>query len=213
MKNIKAVLFDFDGTLLNTNALVFASYNYAFNKVFGRDITEEEIHSLFGRPLYSSLADFGEEHQDALFVAYREFNGENLETMVEPFEHTTDGVRMIKALGYKTGIVTSKRMETLLSGMKKLNLENGFDIIITPEDTKKHKPDAGPLLEACRRLGILPEECLYVGDSIFDFECAKNAGAHMAGVNYSTTREALLTYDPLFMVDNMAELANLLKNR
>lgn len=212
MKNIKAVLFDFDGTLMNTSAFLFAAYNYAFNKVFKRDITYDEIHVLFGRPLYSSLADFGEENQDALFRAYNEFDDHG-SYPPEPYTCAAEGVKMLRAAGFITGIVTSRGRNSLSDGVRAMGLDDTyFDVYITPEDTERHKPLPDPILEACRRLGIKPEECIYVGDSVFDLECACAAGAVPVGVNYSTSRDALLTYNPAFMADSIVELAEILNN-
>lgn len=206
---IKAVLFDFDGTLLNTNDLIFSSYEYAFRKVLGRSITEEEIHDLYGKPLYSSLAKYGK-HQDALCVTYREFNESHHDELVKKFTDAAEGVLLFKRHGIKTAVVTSKRRYTLEKGIRILGLENCFDALITPENTTKHKPDPEPVLKACELLNTAPETSLMVGDSVFDFECARRAGAHLAGVNYSTTRDALLEYSPEYMTDTILELAKII---
>lgn len=203
---IKAVLFDFDGTLLNTNDLIFASYEHAFQQVLGRGITDEEIHSLYGRPLYSSLEVYGQ-YQDELYRIYREYNESNHDALVKKFPGAEEGVYLLKQHGYKTAVVTSKRQETLKRGLRVLGLEHMFNGLITPDDTPRHKPDPMPVLLACERLGVLPEECIMVGDSIFDFECGKRAGTQLAGVNYSTTRKQLLAYEPKYMVDTLLELA------
>lgn len=204
---IKAVLFDFDGTLLNTNDLIFTSYEYAFVKVLGRSITEEEIHDLYGKPLYSSLAKYGE-FQDRLCDTYREFNESHHDKLVKTFDLAADGVRKIKAHGFKTAVVTSKRRSTLEKGIRILGLDDFFDVLITPDNTDRHKPDPQPVLKACELLGVSPDEAIMVGDSIFDFECAKRAGAALAGVNYSTTRDAIAAYSPDYMVDTIDELAD-----
>lgn len=203
---IKAVLFDFDGTLLNTNDLIFASYEYAFRKVLGRSITDEEIHDLYGKPLYSSLAKYGEA-QDALCDTYREFNESHHDELVKKFRGAAEGVRIFKDSGIKTAVVTSKRRYTLDKGIRILGLENYFDVLITPDCTEQHKPHPEPVLKACELLGVSPEEALMVGDSVYDFECGKRAGVMLAGVNYSTTRDALLEYSPLYMVDTLEDLA------
>lgn len=203
---IKAILFDFDGTLLNTNDLIFASYSHAFMTVMGRDITEEEIHSLYGKPLYSSLAVYGD-YQDDLYREYRRFNSDNHDRLVKFFDGAAEGVKLLKESGYKTAVVTSKRADTLKRGIKLLGLDGYFDILITPDDTDKHKPDPTPVLVACERLGVKAEESIMVGDSIFDMQCAKSAGAEFAAVTYSTTLDVLLENKPEYVSDTIEEFA------
>lgn len=204
---VKAVLFDFDGTLLNTNDLIFNAYRYTFKNVLGRDITDEEIHSLYGRPLYESLAVYGDA-QDELYRQYRFFSDKYHNEYVKEFPNNKEGVLAFKDKGIKLGIVTSKREESLKRGLEFLDLLDKFDILITPKDTKKHKPDPEPILAACEKLLISPKECIYLGDSIFDFECALSAGCIAAGVNYSTTLDAILKYKPTYMVDSVMDLFN-----
>ncbi len=206
---IKAILFDFDGTLLNTNNLIFSSYSHAFKTVLGRDITEKEIHALYGKPLYDSLAKYGV-HQDELYREYRKYNLEKHDELVEYFDNAAEGVIMLKECGYKLAVVTSKRMDTLMRGIHLLKLDNYFDTLITPADTDKHKPDPSPILTACERLSVKADECIMVGDSIFDLQCGRAAGARLCAVKYSTTFDALLEYNPEYIVDSIKELANII---
>lgn len=204
---IKAILFDFDGTLLNTNNLIFSSYSHAFKTVLGRDITSDEIHALYGKPLYDSLAKYGV-NQDALYREYRKYNLEKHDELVEYFDKAAEGVIMLKEHGYKLAVVTSKRTDTLMRGLRLLKLDNCFDILITPADTDKHKPDPTPILVACERLGVDAAECVMVGDSIFDLQCGKAAGTRLCAVKYSTTFDALLEYNPEYITDSIEEFAN-----
>ncbi|MCX7714982.1 MAG: pyrophosphatase PpaX [Clostridia bacterium] len=203
---IEAVLFDFDGTLINTNDLIFASYSHAFRTVLGRDITMEEIHALYGKPLYSSLGIYGE-YQDALHNAYREFNQKHHDELIQYFDKASEGVKRLKNCGYKLAVVTSKRLPTLLRGIHLLGLDNYFDALITPDDTIRHKPDPMPIFAACEKLNVRPADSVMVGDSVFDLECGKRAGTKLAAVKYSTTFDKLLEFNPDFVVDNILELA------
>lgn len=208
---IKAVLFDFDGTLMNTNDLIFESYGYAFRQVLGRDVTDEEIHNMYGKPLYSSLAKYGDK-QDEIYRVYREYNEKNHDRLVKFFDGAAEGVRILHENGYKLAVVTSKREVTLKRGIKLLGLEDCFDVLITPADTDKHKPDPTPVLVACERLGVKPGESVMVGDSVFDLQCGKGAGTKLAAVTYSTTFDALKEYHPEYVVDTLAELADIIIN-
>ncbi len=208
---IKAVLFDFDGTLINTNDLIFDSYRTAFRRVLGRHIDDAEILSLYGRPLYASLMEYGEVGE-ALYYAYREFNESRHDRLAKAFEGAVEGVNSIREKGYITGIVSSKRLELVERGLKLMNLTDAFDIIITPADTEKAKPDPEPILCACRRLEINPCEAIYVGDSEFDLAAGNAAGTKIAAVKYSMApHERLLEFKPDYFIDSIEELAGILE--
>ncbi len=203
----KAVLFDFDGTLINTNELIFESYRVAFRSVLNREITFDEILNLYGRPLYPSLMEYGEEGE-RLYNIYREFNNDNHDKMAKAFDGASEGVRILKDKGYLLGIVTSKRLHMVERGLKIMGLENIFDVIVTPDDTQKTKPDPEPVLCGCNKLGVVPGDAFYVGDSVFDMESGKSAGTRLCAVKYSITpHDMLLTFSPDFFVDTIEEFA------
>lgn len=207
---IKAVLFDFDGTLINTNDLIFSSYQVAFKSVLNREIGMDEMLKLYGRPLYSSLAEYGEK-RERLYEVYREFNAENHDRLAKPFDGAYEGVKKMKDNGYLVGIVTSKRLHMVEKGIKLLGMDGMFDVIITPDDTEKSKPDPEPVLCGCERLGVLPQETIYVGDSIFDMEAGQRANVKLCAVKYSLTPpQQLLAFKPDYFVDTIDELADFL---
>ena len=208
---IKAVLFDFDGTLIDTNELIFKSYRKAFKEVLNRDIDNEEILRLYGRPLYGSLMEYGEPGE-MLYKVYREFNETQHDNLAKPFDGVYEGVQKISDKGYKMGIVTSKRMHLVKRGLDLIGIAKFFDVIITPDDTQKGKPDPEPILLGCEKLGVLPEETIYVGDSVFDMQAAKAAGTQLCAVKYTlTSHQNLLGFKPEFFVDSIAELAKELR--
>ena len=208
---IKAVLFDFDGTLINTNDLIFKSYEVAFEKVLNRKIGMDEILKLYGKPLYSSLAKYGEAGE-WLYQIYREFNAANHDRMAKPFDGVYEGVQLILQKGYRIGIVTSKRLHMVKRGLEIIDLDDKFEVIVTPDDTEKTKPDPEPILYGCKKMNISPQDALYVGDSIFDMEAAKRAGSQLCAVKYSVTpHNELLKFNPLYFVDSILELAEALE--
>ncbi len=208
---IRAVLFDFDGTLIDTNELIFKSYRKAFKKVLNRDIDDEEILKLYGRPLYGSLMEYGEPGE-MLYKVYREFNETQHDNLAKPFDGVCEGVQKISDKGYKMGIVTSKRMHLVKRGLDLIGIADFFDVIITPDDTQKGKPDPEPILLGCEKLDVLPEETIYVGDSVFDMQAAKSAGTQLCAVKYTlTNHQNILEFKPEFFVDSIAELAKELR--
>lgn len=207
----KAVLFDFDGTLINTNELIFESYRVAFKTILKREITTEEILNLYGRPLYPSLMEYGEVGEQ-LYNVYREFNKVHHDKMIKEFDGAYEGVKELKDKGYKTGIVTSKRLHMVERGLKILKMDSLFNVIITPDDTQKAKPDPEPIVCGCQRLGVEPKDAIYVGDSVFDMEAGQRAGTGLCAVKYSITApEQLLAFSPEFFVGTIKELAEQLE--
>ncbi len=207
---IKGILFDFDGTLINTNDLIFKSYEVAFQAVFNRKIEMEEILTLYGKPLYPSLMKYGEEGE-RLYKIYREFNETHHDELVKTFPGVYEGVKMLAESGYKLGIVTSKRPHLVKRGLDILQLSDIFEVIVTPDDTKENKPHPEPILLGCKKIGVLPQNTIYVGDSLFDMQAGQAAGTELCAVKYSVTpKEDLLKFNPMFFVDTIKELASAL---
>ena len=205
---IQTVLFDFDGTLINTNDLIFASYRYAFRKVLNREITMKEILELYGRPLYPSLEKYGEK-QEEIYRAYKMFEQrpEN-ETLVKKFDGVYEGIQLLHKHGFLLGIVTSKRMHAVQKSLEFLELTNIFDVIVTPDEPVKPKPSPEPVLLACRRLGIAPDTAVMVGDSVFDLISGREAGCLTCALTYSTTPlEDLKKEKPVYLADSVYQLA------
>ncbi len=208
---IKAVLFDFDGTLINTNDLIFSSYKIAFKSVLNRDITIEEMLKLYGRPLYPSLMEYGEAGEE-LYRIYREYNETNHDHLAKAFDGALAGVLELKKMGIPMGIVTSKRIHLVKRGISLMNMDGLFDVIITPDETTKTKPDPEPVLCGCEKIGFAPHEVVYVGDSVFDMESGRRAGCKICAVNYSLTpKEQLEAFSPEYFVDTILDFAKLIK--
>lgn len=204
----KAILFDFDGTLINTNDLIFEAYKIAFKTVLNREPKTEEMLKFYGRPLRASMMEYGGA-AERLCDVYRKFNDENHDKMVKGFLGAREGVEELKKKGYKLGIVTSKRLHMVERGLKIIKMDGLFDTIVTPDDTQKAKPDPEPVLCGCSRLGVSPEDTVYVGDSVFDMESGRRAGTKLCAVTYSLTpQDQLLAFSPEFVVDNIKVLAD-----
>ncbi len=205
---IEGILFDFDGTLINTNDLIFKSYEIAFREVFNRKIEMDEILTLYGKPLLTSMMKYGEEGE-RLYKIYREYNETHHDEMVKSFPGVYEGVIKLKENGYKLGIVTSKRPRLVKRGLEILGLSDVFSVIVTPDDTKETKPHPQPILLGCEKLGVLPQNTIYVGDSIFDMQAGQAANTMLCTVKYSVTPpKDLLKYNPMYFVDTIEEFAD-----
>jgi pyrophosphatase PpaX len=177
------VLFDLDGTLIDSGPMIVASMKHAAKSVLGREIPEEVLSAAVGGPgLAAQMHELAPDRVDDLVTAYREHN-EPLHDELEAFWEVTEVLPRLRAEGRRLGIVTAKRRATVDLAFRRLpELESNFEVVITSDDTKRHKPSPDPLLAAVERLGALPEEAAYVGDSPFDIRAAKAAGVYAIAV-------------------------------
>lgn len=208
---IKAVLFDLDGTLIDTNELILNSFKHTFKEILELHVPEEEMSRIFGKPLVSTLASYNEEKVDELVNCYRSYNEAHHDTMCEPFDGVLELLTRLKNKGYKLGIVTSKRVDLAKRGCDISGITKYFDVFITPESTEKHKPNGEPVLKACRDLGIEPKEAIMIGDAPADILSGKNAGASTCGVRYTALPiSELEVHDPDFFIENPLQLLDIL---
>jgi pyrophosphatase PpaX len=209
---IKNILFDLDGTLLDTNELIIQSFQHTYKRHLNKHVDKEEIIKSFGEILKITLdREFGEISDEAI-KTYRGFQVGNFEKLIAIHSGVADGVKELQRLGYKLGIVTSRLNESATRGLKHFGLMDYFESIISADDTEIHKPDPTPALMALAQLSGKPEETMIVGDSSFDILCGKNAGMTSVAVGWSALpRDIILKCEPDYVVESMDELVTLIK--
>lgn len=210
---IKAVLFDLDGTLLDTNELIYKSFYYTFKEGLNLELSKDEITSMFGQPLQDSFKDYAKEEEiDNLIKMYREYNESLHDNMCDAFLGVNELLNELKRRNIKIGIVTSKRDILARRGMEIANIIDYMDVIVTPECTDKHKPNREPAIYACNKLDIEPKEAIMVGDSHFDLMCGKDAGCKTCGVKYTVLDiKRLEEVNPDYFIDEPMDLLNFIK--
>jgi pyrophosphatase PpaX len=179
------VLFDLDGTLIDSGAIIVASMRHAATTVLGREIPDEQLKAAVGGPgLIAQMRALDEARVDELVDAYRAHN-EPLHAVLEPCPGIEDALRVLRDDGRRMGIVTAKRLMTVRLAFDVLpELEEFFEVVIGSDDTERHKPHPDPILAALDRLGAGPEDTVYVGDSPFDVAAAKAAGVTAVAVGW-----------------------------
>ena len=174
---VKAVLFDLDGTLIDSIPLIVASMRHAMSTVLALDLSDEQLMKNIGTPLVKQMRGFSPEHADELLRVYREHNALHHDSWVKEYPMTSETLVAIRAMGYPVGVVTSKAGEGARRGLAVTGLDKYIDALVTCDDTDIHKPEPEPLYLAAERFGVQATECVYVGDSEFDMMAAKAAGA------------------------------------
>ncbi|MDR6882994.1 pyrophosphatase PpaX [Bacillus sp. 3255] len=205
---IQTVLFDLDGTIVDTNELIVQSFLHSLEGETPEPVGRELIIPNMGRPLVEQMEFFsGRKEVEELIKKYRTFNLAKHDELVKEFPHVRTVMAKLHENGVKIGIVTSKIRQTTLMGLKLCGLDPYVSTIVTVEDVKEAKPHPEGILAAMATLGGSPETTLMVGDSHYDIEAAKNAGVVSVGVTWSWKgRSYLEQYNPDHLIDDMFDL-------
>lgn len=175
--DIKCVLFDLDGTLINTIDLICRSFDHAVQNVLGQKLSRQELLKNIGRPLMVQMRNFSEDKAEQLMDAYNQHNLAHHDQHVFEYPQTAATLNWLKyEKELKIGVVTSKVRDLSLRGLKLTGLLKFIDTVVAMEDTKVHKPSPDPVKEALKRLDCGANESLFVGDSPFDIDAGKSAG-------------------------------------
>jgi pyrophosphatase PpaX len=178
------VLFDLDGTLIDSGSMILASFRHATRTVLAREIPDAElVAAVGGTTIHEQMRFFDAGRVDELVEAYREHNTP-LHAELEAFKGADDLLETLVAEERKLGIVTAKRRKTVDLAFDVLGIGRFFEAVVTADETARHKPDPEPVLLALERLGAEPAEAAFVGDSPFDVGAGKAAGVYSVGVTW-----------------------------
>jgi pyrophosphatase PpaX len=209
-----AILYDFDGTLLDTVPMIMESFRIAFLEVTGHEEDKDFLLSTIGLPLAQAFSHYEPDVQRALHDSYIRANNSLLATAVRSFDGVEEGLFALKQMGVRQGVVTSKRRDAALVSINQFGLQVYFDTIVTREDTTVHKPYPEPLYLGMKNLGIADvSRVLYVGDSVHDLRSATNAGMDSAAVNWTYMPKADLAAEkPKYWLERLTDLSCILSD-
>jgi pyrophosphatase PpaX len=202
------VLFDFDGTVIDSGAIILASMRHATQTVLGRDVEDEILMAAVGGAgLNEQMRLLDDTRVDELVRVYRAHN-EPLHSGLVCCAGMEDVLATLKQEGRRLGIVTAKRRQTVALAFEHVPIEHLFDVVVGSDDTERHKPDPDPILYALDRLGAVAGDAVYVGDSPFDIRAAKAAGVHAVAVTWGGihSHERLAAEKPDAVVHTAEEL-------
>ncbi|WP_347548811.1 pyrophosphatase PpaX [Pseudalkalibacillus hwajinpoensis] len=210
INNINTILFDLDGTLINTNDLIMASFKHTFEHYYPGRYSDEELVGFIGEPLYHTFEKHDENLAEEMVAFYRKHNIENHDKLVTEFDGVFETVKTLSENGYKMAIVTSKMRNTVEMGLKLTQLDQFFPVVITVDEVENPKPHPEQLETAMKKLSAVQSETLMVGDSQYDILGGQNAGVATVGVSWTIKgRDFLSSYKPDYMIDHMAELLSI----
>lgn len=207
-----AVLFDLDGTLIDSVALILSSYRHTLETHRGTALPDHYWLEGLGTPLRSQLARFADDpaEVDAMVATYRAHNLAHHDRMVCAYPGVAAALDTLAARGRRFGLVTSKLREGALRGLRHCGLDRHFPVIVAADDTVRHKPDPEPVRKAVALLQADPRSCVFVGDSPHDMAAGRGAGVMTAAALWGPfSRQQLEPHEPDRWLERPEELEQL----
>lgn len=207
---IHTILFDLDGTLIDTNELIIASFLHTFEH-YKLPITREETLAFIGPSLKDTFDRVDPAKSEEMIQVYRDHNLHHHDSYVAAYPHVVETLKRLKEENIKLGIVTTKMRTGVNMGLKLVGLAELFDTIITLDDVTHEKPHPEPVIKAMKNLDADAASTLMVGDNFHDIEAGQNAGVQTAGVAWSIKgKETLAKLNPTYMLEDIRDLYSLL---
>jgi pyrophosphatase PpaX len=213
---VRAVLYDFDGTLADSTELIMRCYRHTMATHLGECPPDEAWLAGFGTPLETQIARFARDTQEyeAMLASYRAHQDEHHDTLLRPFPGAVETVAELARRGVALAVVTSKLRRGTRRGMELCGLTELFDVVITPEDVENAKPHPEPVHLALSRLGVAPDEALFVGDSPHDLVAGRAAGTRTAAALWGPfPRATLLAERPDVLLERQEDVLALVAVR
>lgn len=204
---IETVLFDFDGTLVNSNELISRTHLAVLDKIFPGKYTMETVSAFNGPSLNEVYGKLVPHKEKELVAEYRRINMQLHDEMIHLFDQVKDECLRLKQAGVRLAIVSTKREEMIHRGLRVLDMEGIFEVVIGSDSYTYYKPNPEPVYRALAELNAPHKQAIMVGDNSHDIEAAKNAGIPSVWVSWSQkTFAEIEKYRPDHIVHTMSEL-------
>ena len=204
----RCIIFDMDGTLTQTNQLIFDSFNYIARKYEGREYSEQEITAMFGPPEEDALVRIvGRDRIATALQEYLEFYKTNHSKLARLYPGILNLLEFLKQRNCWIALYTGKGIHTTSITLEEFGLRKYFDYVVTGNDVVNHKPSAEGIRKILEHFGLKPDEVLMVGDSVADVKASHDAGVKVAAVLWdSYAREKVLQMHTDYQFHSVEEL-------
>ncbi|SEQ24080.1 pyrophosphatase PpaX [Piscibacillus halophilus] len=210
--SIRTILFDLDGTLIDTNELIIESFKHTFKEHLNEDYSREDILQFMGPPLRDSFEKVNPNGVEDMVATYRKHNLANHDLYVKSYDGVFETIQALHEKGYQMAIVTTKIRETALKGLELTHLDQFFDVVIGLDDVQNAKPDPEPVLKGMKALGGEPETTIMIGDNSHDIHAGQNAEMKTAGVAWSAKgKEFMEALNPDYILDHISDLLTIVE--
>jgi pyrophosphatase PpaX len=206
LSDIRAVLFDIDGTLLDTFEYIYGAFEHTFDVHGIVRLSREEISQLMGRTLEDVYATMAPGRDAVAFAeTHRKFQEQNVD-LAKLFPHTKMVLDALKQRGFKLATITTRSNRTSILSLEQNGIAGYFDAVVSLEDVVRHKPDPEPLLKALHAIDLTPADAIMVGDTSADIMAGKNAGTKTVAALYGFGGERLHDLQPDYAIADLKDL-------
>lgn len=211
LETVRALLFDIDGTLLDTLQLIIQALDHTYRKHLGITLPVEELRRLIGLPLAVQMRYLDEYASQpvnhALMEADERAYYESNKHLERVIPEAVQAVQQARQKGFKVALVTSKNRAEIAALLPRLALHEMVDTIVLADDVEHPKPAPDSVLKALERLQVKAEEALFIGDTVFDLTCGRMAGVKVAAVGWGAhLKQDLLAAQPDYYFETPADL-------
>jgi len=209
----QTLLFDLDGTLIDSVGLIFASYNHTLRVHRGEERDDDYWLTKLGTPLRTQLAEFSDDpvEVEAMATTYREHNHGLHDELVRAYDGIVELFQALESRSNSLGLVTSKSQLGARKGLELIGIDDRFETLVCLEDVDRHKPHPAPVLKALERMSVPAQSAIYIGDSPHDLLSGRAAGTATAAVAWGPfPRAELDACDPDHWLETPADLLALI---
>ncbi|HLA69466.1 MAG TPA: HAD-IA family hydrolase [Bacteroidota bacterium] len=213
--SLKCIIFDMDGTLTQTNQLIFDSFNFIVQKYQGKILTPAEITSYFGPPEEGALIPIvGEERLPQAMDEYLSFYRSNHRRLAKLYPGIREVLNDVKQRGKLLALFTGKGIHTTTITLEEFGLKDLFDSVVTGNDVVNHKPSAEGIQKILDQFNLKPEEAVMVGDSVSDIKASRSAGVRIVAVLWdSYAKDRVLQMETDFVFHDVTEFHRWLREQ
>lgn len=207
LSGVTCLLFDLDGTVLDTEAVIIESLQYTIEQFTGRRPSVAELAPLFGLPLIDQMRRYLPERAEQMCDTYVAHNLKAHPRLVKPYPEVPEVLSELRDRGYRLALVTSKRQSSADYGLSLFSLGEFFPVKVCADHVTHHKPEPEPVIKAVAALGVTPAEAMMIGDSPWDIAAGRRAGAQTAAALYGMyDRASVLAERPDYQLERAGDL-------
>lgn len=210
---IKCVLFDLDGTLIQTTEIIIETFKVTFQKYFPHiQLSDDDYTNMLGQTLFTTFGYYTSNQDEINEVVqfYRTYSDDIIEQGLKSYPGAVEIMTFLKKKNVKIGVVTSKMRHVATHHLKLTGLVDFIDRLVGYEDVTEHKPSPEPILKALQLFGTKPQSTIYIGDHENDIISAKKAGILTCAVTYSQRLKEMLSYNPDYAIDELMHIKDII---